>query len=146
MMLPISLSHTFIQCLRDSAPADVATLEYNKKISFVGNLINRTGNRIPDTRAVGVRMQQAIAKLLTATPSDIKTNLEQFRRSIQQWAQGLQGPKTLTEGSHISLKAHFQDYMIYGMNNQIITDIKQVGQRVIEFGTKREEPVLPTPG
>jgi hypothetical protein len=32
--------------------------------------------------------------------------------------------------------------MIYGMNNQVITDIKQVGQRVIEFGTKREEPVL----
>jgi len=28
------------------------------------------------------------------------------------------------------------------MNNQVITDIKQVGQRVIEFGTKREEPVL----
>ena len=32
--------------------------------------------------------------------------------------------------------------MIYGMHNQVITDIKQVGQRVIEFGTKREEPVL----
>jgi len=28
------------------------------------------------------------------------------------------------------------------MNNQIITDIKQVGQRIIEFGTKRVEPVL----
>ena len=38
--------------------------------------------------------------------------------------------------------SHFQDYMIYGMNNQVITDIKQVGQRVIEFDTKREEPVL----
>ena len=83
-------------------------------------------------------MQRSIAKILTATPSDIKSNLEQFRRSIQQWAQELHGLKTLTEGSQISLK----DYMIYGMINQIITDIKQVCQRVIEFGTKLEEPVL----
>ena len=51
-------------------------------------------------------MQQAITKLFTATPLDIKTNLEQFRRSKQQWTQGLQGPKTLTEGSQISLKAN----------------------------------------
>jgi hypothetical protein len=64
----------------------VATLEYNKKISFVGNLINRTDNRILDTRADGVEMQKAITTLLTATPSDIKTNLEHSRRSIQQWA------------------------------------------------------------
>ena len=51
----LTISHV-IQCLRDSAPADVATLEYNKKISFVGNLINRTGNRIPDSRADGIKM------------------------------------------------------------------------------------------
>ena len=32
--------------------------------------------------------------------------------------------------------------MMYGMHNQPITDIKLVSQRVIEFGTKREKPVL----
>ena len=70
-------------------------------------------------------------------PTDIKQNIEQFRRSIRQWTQGLHGPKTLTEGNQVSIRAYFQDYMIK-MN---ITDIKQVGQR-LEFGTKREEPVL----
>ena len=89
---------------RDSAPDDVATLENNHKNSFVGNLINR----IPDTR---VKMQIAITAVLTAMLSDIKQNLEYFLLSIQQRAQGLHGPKTLTEGSQISLRAHFQDYM-----------------------------------
>ena len=99
----LTISHV-IQCLRDSAPDDVATLENNHKNSFVGNLINR----IPDTR---VKMQIAITAVLTAMLSDIKQNLEYFLLSIQQRAQGLHGPKTLTEGSQISLRAHFQDYM-----------------------------------
>ena len=52
------------------------------------------------------------------------------------------GLKSLTEGSQVSFRANFQDYMMHGMHNNPITDIKQVGQRVIELGTKREEPIL----
>ena len=74
--------------------------------------------------------------------SDIKGNMEQFRRHIQQWAQGLHGLKSLTEGSQVSIRANFQEYMMHGMHNNLITDIKQVGQRIIEFGWKREEPIL----
>ena len=79
----LTIAHV-IQCLRDSAPDDTATLHYNKKISFVGNLINRTGNRIPETRADRVKkMHEAIKTVLTAMLSDIKGNMEQFRRFIQ---------------------------------------------------------------
>jgi len=45
----LTISHV-IQCLRDSAPETVATLDNNKKISVIGNLINWMGNRIPDTK------------------------------------------------------------------------------------------------
>ena len=55
--------------------------------------------------------------------------------------QGLHGHKTLTEVGQMSLRANFQDYMMHGMHNNPISDIKQLGQRVIEFGTKREESV-----
>ena len=34
---------------------------------------------------------------------------------------------------------------MHGMHNHPISDIKQVDQRVIEFGTKREEPEPPVP-
>ena len=104
----LTISHV-IQCLRDSAPDATATLDYDKKISFVGNLINRTCNRIPETRVDGVKMQKAIITILTAMTSGIKNNMERFHRYIQLWTQGLHGHKTLTEGSHISLWVNFQD-------------------------------------
>jgi len=78
----LTIAHV-IHCLRYSAPDDAATLDYNKKISFVGNLLNRTGNHIPETGAEGVKMHQAITTVLTVMPSVIKTNMEQFRRYIQ---------------------------------------------------------------
>jgi len=131
-------STQFNYCIPDNA----ATQDYNEKISFVGNLLNRTGNRIPETRADGVKMHKAITTVLTAMLSDINTSIEQFRRYIQLWAQGLHRPKLLTEGSQVSLRANFQNYMMHGMHNSPISDIKQVGQSVIEFGTKREEPAL----
>jgi len=59
-----------------------------------------------------------------------------------QWTQGLHGHKTLAESGQMSLRANFQDYMMHEMHNYPISDIKQEGQLVIEFGTKREGPVL----
>ena len=56
--------------------------------------------------------------------------------------------QTFTEGSQMSLRAHFQDHMMQGMDNHPISDIKQVGQRVIKFGTSpggTSPPVLPAP-
>ena len=64
MMLPISRFCMSVQCLRYSALEDMATKDYNKKISFVGN-------RIPDTRADRVMMQRAITAVFKAMPSDI---------------------------------------------------------------------------
>ena len=69
-------------------------LHYNKKITFVGNLINRVGNRILKTRGEGVNMHEAIITVLTPVPSDVKNNMDQFHRL---WAQGLHGHKTLSE-------------------------------------------------
>ena len=73
----LTIAHV-IQCLRYSDPDDSATLDYNKSISFVGNLLNRTDNRIPETRADTVKMHKAITTVLTAMPSDIEGNMEQF--------------------------------------------------------------------
>ena len=50
-------------------------------------------------------MQKAITTVLTAMPSEIKHNLKQFRRYIQQWEHDL---KTLAVGSQISLRATFK--------------------------------------
>ena len=53
----LTVAHV-IQCLRDSAPDDAATLDYKKKFSFVCDLIDRTGNCIPETRAHGGKPSQ----------------------------------------------------------------------------------------
>ena len=97
------------------------------------------GNRIPKTRADRVKMHKAITTVLTAMPSDIKENMDQFCCYIQQWAQGLYGHKTLIESSQMSLRENFQDYMMHRMHNNPISELNQVGQRVIEFV---EESVL----
>jgi len=131
-----------IKTLRDCAPDDSVSSDYNKKMNFVGNLINKTGNKIPESRLDGIKMYQAINTVLTASPSEFTTNMDTFRRSVHQWASSLQGHKSLTDGSQLSLKASFVDYITYGMHNQQIVDIKEMGERVLQFAIKREEPVL----
>ena len=111
-------------------------------MNFVGNLINKTGNKIPESRSDGIKMYQAINTVLNASPSEFTTNMDTFRRSVHQWASSLQGHKSLTDGSQLSLKASFVDYITYGMHNQQIVDIKEMGERVLQFAIKREEPVL----
>ena len=69
-------------------------------------------------------------------------NLEAFRRYIHQWASSLQGHKSLTDGSQLSLKASFVEYVTFGMHDQHIVDIMEMGEWVLQFAIKREEPVL----
>ena len=59
-------------------------------------------------------------------PPEFTQNLESFRRYIHQWASSLQGHKSLTDGSQLSLKASFVEYVTYGMHNQHIVDIKEI--------------------
>jgi len=131
-----------IRTLRDCAPDDSVTSDYNKKMNFVGNLINKTGNKIPESRSEGIKMYKAINTVLNASPSEFTQNLDTFRRSVHQWASSLQGHKSLTDGSQLSLKASFVDYVTYGMHNQQMVDVKEMGERVLQFAIKREEPVL----
>ena len=68
-------------------------------------------------RADRVKMHKAITTVLTVMLSDIKGNMEEFQRYVQQWVQGLHGPKSLTDGSQVSFRANFQDYIMHGMHN-----------------------------
>ena len=89
-----------IRIHRDCAPV---TSDYNKKINFVGNLINKMGNRIPESRSDGIKMCKAINAVINASPPEFTQNLESFRRYIHQWVSNLQGQKSLTNGSQLSL-------------------------------------------
>jgi len=40
------------------------------------------------------------------------------------------------------MEVSFMKYVTYGMHNQYIIDIKEMGERVLQFAIKREEPVL----
>jgi len=44
--------------------------------------------------------------------------------------------------TEMSLKASFFEYVTYGMHNQHIMDVKEFGERFLQFGVKREEPML----
>ena len=131
-----------VKTLRECAPDDSVTGDYNKKMNFVGNLINKTGNRIPESRADSIKMYKAITTVINASPSEFTQNMESFRRYIHQWASSLQGHKSLTDGSQLSLKANFVEYITYGLHNQHIVDIKEFGERVLQFGAKKEEPIV----
>ena len=54
----------------------------------------------------------------------------------------LQSHKSLTDGSQLSLKTNFVEYITYGLHNQHIVDIKEFGERVLQFGAKREQPIV----
>jgi len=79
------------------------TIDYNKKMNFVGNLINKTGNLIPESRSDGIKMYKVINAVINASPPEFAQNLESFRRYIHQWASSLQGHKSLTDRSQLSL-------------------------------------------
>jgi len=86
----------------------------------VGNLINKTGNKIPESRSEGIKMYKAINAVINASPPEFTQNLEIFRRYIYQWASNLQGHKSLTDGSQLSPKASFVEYVTFGMTIKIL--------------------------
>ena len=114
-----------IRTLRDCAPDDSVTSDYNKKMNFVGNLINKTGNKILESRSEGIKRYKAINAVINGLLPEFTQNLDTFRRYIHQWASRLQGHKSLTHGSQLSLKASFVEYVTFGMHNQHIVDIKK---------------------
>jgi len=89
-----------------------------------------------------IKMYKAINAVITASPPEFTQNLDSFRHYIHQWASSLQGHKSLTDGSQLSLNASFVEYVTYGMHNQHIVDVKEMGERFLQFSIKREEPVL----
>ena len=109
-------------------------------MNFVGNLINKTGNRIPEPRSDGIRMYKAINAVINASPSEFTQNLESFRRYIHQWAYSLQGHKSLTDGCQLRLKASFVEYVTYGMHNQHIVDVKDIGERSFSLLSNERKP------
>ena len=54
-----------IRTLRDCAPDDSVTSDH-----FVRNLINKTGNKIPESRSEGIKMYKAINTVLNASPPE----------------------------------------------------------------------------
>ena len=96
------------------ATDDAVTSDYNKKMIFVGNLVNKTGNRIPGSD--GIMMYKAINAVITASPPEFTQNLDSFRRYIHLWASSLQSHKSLTDGSQLSLKAIFVEYCGFHLN------------------------------
>jgi len=87
-------------------------------------------------------MYKAITTVINALPAEFTQNLKSFRRHIHQWASSLQGHKSLPDGSQLNLKANFVEYITYGFHNQYIVDIKEFGELVLQFGAKREEPIV----
>ena len=80
-------------------PDDAVTSDYNKKMNLVVNLINKTVNRIPESRSDGIKIYKAINAIINASPPEFNQNLESFRRYIHQWVSSLQRHKSLTDGS-----------------------------------------------
>ena len=70
-----------VKSLHECAPDDSVTGDYNKKMNCVANLINKTGNRIPESRADSIKMYKAITTVINA-PSEFTQNMESFRRYI----------------------------------------------------------------
>ena len=141
--MPRAYVHTLtipyvVKSLCECAPDDSVTGDYNKQLNFVGNLINKTGNRIPESRADSIKLYKAITTVINASPSEFTQNMESFRRYIYQWASSQQGHKSLTDGSQLSLKANFVEYITYGLKNQHIVDIKEFGERVLQFCERRK--------
>jgi len=89
-----------------------------------------------------MKKYEVINAVINTSPPEFTQNLESFRRHIHQWVSSLQGHKFLTDGSQLIFKASFVEYVTYGMNDQHIVDIKEMGERVLQFAIKREEPVL----
>ena len=75
-----------VKTLRECAPDDSVTGDHNKKMNFVCNLINKTGNRIPESRADGIKMYKAITTVINASPSEFTQNMESFRRYINWYS------------------------------------------------------------
>ena len=96
---------------------------------------------MPESRSKGIKMYKAINTVINASPPEFTQNLETFQRSIHQWASSLQGHKSLTVGSQLSLKASFVENVTF---DQYLIDVKEMGERVLQFAQriKREEPVL----
>ena len=81
----------FIRTFRDCAPDDSVTSDYDKKMNFIGNLINKMGDRIPESRSDGIKIYKAINAVINASPPEFTQNLESCRRYIHEWASSLQG-------------------------------------------------------
>ena len=110
----------------------------------VGNLINKTVNRIPESRSDSIKMYKAITTFINALPSEITQMMKSFRHYIHQWTSSLQGHISLTDSCQLSLKANFVEFIAYRLHNQRIVDIKEFGERVLQFDAKREEPITRT--
>jgi len=89
-------------------------------------------------------MYKAITTVINMSPTEFTQNMGSFRRYIHQWVSSphTQGHKSLTDGSQLSLKANFVEYITYGLHNQHIVDINEFGERVLQFDAKREEPIV----
>ena len=70
-----TLTVSYVRTLRDCAPDDAVSSDYNRKMNFVGNLINKTGNRIPESSSDGIKMYKAINAVITASPPEFTQNL-----------------------------------------------------------------------
>ena len=82
----------------------------NKKMNFVGNLINKTGNRIPESRSDSIKMNKAITIVVNVSPilhrawsrSDVtSTNGHLVYRAI-----------TPSKTEALILKANFVEYHV----------------------------------
>jgi hypothetical protein len=88
--------------------------DYDKKESLAGNNL-----RMPETRHEVLMMEQKICVSISCC-SIYCGDIDMVRDESKLWASSMKAPRDMNEGSRISLKYQFCDFMCKGKN---ITDI-----------------------
>ena len=58
-------------------------------MNFVGNLTNKTDNKILESRSDGIKIYKDINAVVITSPTEFTQNHESFHRYIHQWSSSI---------------------------------------------------------
>jgi hypothetical protein len=77
-----------------------------------------------------------------SAPDDFYTTGYNTTETFRQWAKRMTAPKSFSAGITSSLMNNFHEYMRGGLHHFPINVSHEIGERLIEFGNKREGSVI----
>jgi hypothetical protein len=127
-------SKDVIRLLRGVAETTDNSTTFNFEDTFENNLFKITGPFVPDNMEEAQTMPFQVMILLKACLSSVTKNIRNVVMGVRRWTKRLRGKGNDHAWSDFMV-SKFQHHMEEGSYNRPLSDIEEIGDRVLQWGS-----------